>query len=139
MDAGNHLPQSCGSQWQMQLPPSPSVLRLGVGQAGLCVLGAEHPERQSSGPSWSEGWQCYRDREEVQRGQDGWVLLAVCGYAAEQPFQSLPATDVAGRPLLKCWVQCVLQNHLFNWKFNLFFPKYFYCLSEMVSKISFPR
>lgn len=69
--------------------PQARVLRLGVGQAGPSVLGAEHPERQSSGPSRSGVWWCCRDREKLQRGQDGWVLLAVCGYTAEQPFQRM--------------------------------------------------
>lgn len=61
----------------------------------------------------------------------GWALPAAGGSRAKQPLQSLPVMDISGRPLLKRWVQCVLQNHFFfNWKFNNFFPKYSYCLAK---------
>lgn len=82
---------------------------LGAGQAGLDVLGVPGEPELPSMVVWR--LVVLQRQGAAAEGTGG---MGAPGSMAEQPPQSPPVKDVLGTLLLKRWVQCVLQNHLFQ-------------------------
>lgn len=132
--AGNHLSQPCGSHWQIvsvgcwsgwaACPRSKQRARAPV-----------HRGLRAGGGVSETGRSCRGD------GVDGcWMLLAACGGTAEQPLQSLPAMDVAGRPLPKRWVRtCPTKAFILIGSLVISSLSISTAWPKLVSKISFPR